>query len=95
MPLVILEAVAKSECVDQVVQLLKANLPETRAYDGCQYITCFLNEDGKTFVFVEHWDSKAHYEKYLAWRAETGLLAELVSLFETEPSIRYFETVDA
>ncbi|MEE2793130.1 MAG: hypothetical protein VX453_15965 [Acidobacteriota bacterium] len=58
-------------------------------------INAVLNEDGRTFVFVEHWDSKAHYEKYLAWRTETGMLVQVVSLWEGEPTIRYFETVEA
>ena len=41
------------------------------------------------------WDSVEHYEKYLAWRTETGVLAELSALLEGDPNIRYFEAVDA
>jgi len=38
MTLVVLEAVAKSECVDQLEALFKGAVPDTRAYDGCQQI---------------------------------------------------------
>ncbi len=94
--LVLLEAKAKSaSAVEELKELLKKRLPETRAYDGCQSITCFLGDDARTFVFVEHWDSAQHYEKYLAWRTETGVLKQLTDRIEGEPSIRYFEALDA
>ena len=92
--LVQLEANAKPECVQDLIDLLRQRLPETRAYDGCQEITAYLNDDGHTFVFVEQWDSKEHYDKYLAWRDETGVLAELVALLQEAPDIRFFEPVD-
>ena len=70
--------------------------PETRAYDGCQGITGYLNaDDGRTFVFVEYWETKDAFQRYLAWRTETGVLAQLSSVFEGAPNIRSFETVDA
>ena len=46
-------------------------------------------------MYFETWDSKSHYEKYLAWREETGVLAEFVALLEGPPSVRYFVAVDA
>ena len=97
--LVLLEVVAKLGCVDQLKDFLRAELPNTRAYDGCQRLTAFLDEDGKTFVLVEHWDSKEHYEKYLAWRAAPGpgfaSLGDLGNLIEGDPSIRYFGAIEA
>ena len=95
MTLVLLEGVAKPETVEKLQALVKSRFPETRAFEGCQGITAFLNDDGKTFVFVEHWDSKEHYEKYYAWRDETGVIAELVGMLEAAPSIRFFDPVDA
>ncbi len=91
--LVLLEANAKPECVQDVIDLLGQRLPETRAYDGCQEIIAYLNEDGHTFVFVERWDSREQYEKYLAWREETGVLEALTALLQEPPEIRFFEPV--
>ena len=97
MTLVILEVVAKPECVDSMKEMLKTALPDTRSYDGCQDVTVFLNEDGRTFVLVERWDSKEHYEKYLEWRTDPGAgvtsLDDLGSMIAEEPSIRYWEPV--
>ena len=93
--LVLLEAKAKADAVDSLKDFLRPRLPQTRDFDGCQGIKIYLDPgDGRTFVFVEYWDSKAHYERYLAWREETGELAQLFSMLEGEPSIRYFDQVD-
>jgi len=93
--MVLLEAKAKPEHVERLKAAAAALFPQTRAYDGCRGITSYLNEDGRTFVFVEFWDTKAHYERYLAWRTETGVIAELVSMLDAPPSIRHFEKVEA
>jgi quinol monooxygenase YgiN len=94
--LVLLEATVKAECVNELKSSLKKHFPDTRAYDGCQGITAYLNvDDDRTLVFVEHWDTKEAHQRYTAWRRETGVGAELVSMLEGRPTIRYFETIDA
>ena len=92
---IVLEAKAKPECLEQFEQALKANLPDTRAYDGCNFLDAYRNQDDATdVVIVEQWESKEHYEKYLAWRAETGMLDNLASLLTGPPSIRYYDRMD-
>ncbi len=93
--LVTLEGIAKAESVQELKDFMKRHLPDTRSYDGCQDITAYLNEDGRTMVAVEHWDSKEHYQKYLAWREETGVLADLAAMLDGEPTIRFFDPIDA
>ncbi len=94
--IVLLEAHVKPEAVDELKSSLKALLPDTRAYDGCQGIDIYGNlEDGGNLVFYERWDSREHYEKYLAWRTETGVMDQLGAMLTAPPSIRYFERVDA
>lgn len=93
--LVILEANVKPESADDLNTMMKEGLPDTRAFAGCQGITAHSNlDDPSNVVLVEHWDSKEHYEKYLAWRMETGFLEKMVSLLSGEPSIRYYSQVD-
>jgi len=53
------------------------------------------DDDGRTVVFVEHWETKADYEHYLGWRTETGVIAELVDMLEAPPSIRFFDMIAA
>ena len=94
--IVLVELQVKPEAVDALKSNLKAVLPETRAYDGCQGIDTYGNlEDGDNLVFYERWDSREHYERYLEWRTETGFIAQLVGMLTAPPGIRYFERVDA
>jgi len=94
--MVILEGKAKADSVERLKTALAEVFPSTRTYDGCHGITAYLNaEDERTVVFIEHWESSAHYERYLKWRTETGVIANLVGMLESAPSIRHFEKIDA
>ena len=68
--------------LDELLATLKAVLPETRAYDGCRGLVSWLDQDRSTIVLTEQWDSFDHYDRYLAWRAETGVLAAAAGLLE-------------
>ena len=94
--LVLVEAQVKSEDVSDIKSYLAEILPDTRAYDGCQGIDVYFNtEDAGNMVMVEHWESRTHHEKYLAWRTETGVFDKIVAMFAGSPSMRYFERIDA
>ncbi len=89
------EGKIKVDAVGRFQASLPGIFPDTRAYDGCRGVTGYLSsDDGQTFQFVEFWDTKPHYERYLAWRTETGAVAQLVSLLEADPTIRYFQQID-
>jgi len=94
--LVLLEVQVKLEDISNVKSYMAKIIPDTRAYDGCQRIDVYFNtEDMASMVAVEHWDSRAHYEKYHAWRTETGVLDRMGTMLDGPPSIRYFERIDA
>jgi quinol monooxygenase YgiN len=94
--MVLLEIQVKPEAVNDVKSMLKAILPDTRAYAGCQGIDIYGNlDDGGNLVFYERWESRDHYQKYLNWRTETGALAKLGAMLSGPPKIRYYERVDA
>jgi quinol monooxygenase YgiN len=94
--IVLLEIQVKPEAVDEMKAFLKKILPDTRAYNGCQGLDIYGNvDDPGNLVFYERWDSRQHYEKYLAWRTETGVVDQLGAMLAAPPSIRYFERVEA
>lgn len=94
--MVMLDLPVKPEAVEDMKASMKALLPDTRAYDGCQHVSLYNNtEDGGNFVLYEIWDSRAHQERYIAWRTETGVMAQLAAILTGPPVIRYFELVDA
>ena len=68
--------------LDDLTATLKAVLPETRAYDGCLGLDSWLDEERSTIVLTEQWESFDHYDRYLAWRGETGVLAAAAAMLD-------------
>ena len=93
---VLVEGILKEGLVDEFVEICTGAYPVTRAYDGCQGIKLTLNIDNqKNFVMTEVWDSKEHYEKYLAFRAEEGVMDAIASMCDDGPNIRIFDITGA
>ena len=92
---VLLEIQVKPEAVNELKAMLKKNLPDTRSYNGCQGLDVYGNlDDTGNIVFYERWASREHYQKYLAWRTETGAMNRIGALLTGPPKIRYYERVD-
>ena len=66
----------------ELLATLKQVLPETRAYDGCLGLESWLDEERSTIVLTEQWVSFDHYDRYLAWRGETGALGAMAALLD-------------
>ena len=66
-------------------------LPVTRNYEGCSALYMAENlEIPNQVEFVSKWESKEHYDSYLNWRDETGLLAEMSEKYlESDPVFRF------
>ena len=93
---VLLEVKAKPGTGADLIQTFKEILPDTRAYDGALGVETVRNQDDPdVIVVVEKWESRAHYEKYLGWRQETGFVDQLVPRLAEPPTIRYFDPTDA
>ena len=94
--MVLFEGRAKPEAVDLLKAALPNVFPETRKFKGCLGLSAYINaDDGQTIIFVESWETREHYERYLAWRTETGVIAKLESMLQGPPSIRFFNRIDA
>ena len=89
---VTLEFKINKESTEALPIFLRKILPDTRGYDGCVSISVVQNQDEPTeFAVLEQWNTRQHYEDYLSWRTETGVLDELMGMVEGEPSIRFFD----
>ena len=72
--IVILEVTAKKGTGTQLVENIRALLPDTRNKDGCQSVEVTTNlDDADNLVLVERWATRKHYENYprlaaAAWR---------------------------
>jgi len=75
-------------------ELCREAFKVTRAYDGCQTIDLTYNvENENNWVLTETWDSKEHYEKYVAFRIEDGTVEIINSMCKEAPSIRIFDII--
>ncbi len=89
--LVHIEFRAREASVPQLLTWLREILPDTRGREGCVSVAVARNQDDPlAFAFIEQWDSRAHYERYFAWREEEGVLAELAGLIDGEATFRFF-----
>ncbi|MGR8918325.1 MAG: putative quinol monooxygenase [Gammaproteobacteria bacterium] len=92
---VLLELTLKDEAIEGTKEGLVSILPDTRAYDGCISVVATQDQDNpNTIVAVERWESRQHYEKYFAWRQETGALDAMADALAAPPSIRYMDIFD-
>lgn len=71
--LIIAEFPAMKGKLEELEALLRAALPDTRAFDGCISIETYLHRETETFTLIEYWESPEHYQRYLDWRIENGL----------------------
>lgn len=87
------------EAADGNVAAVQAKLAEilvdTRAYDGCEGVTTWQDQDESArFVLLEMWASRAHSDAYSKWRSgrveQDGLRVLLASAVK-----RHYDEVDA
>jgi quinol monooxygenase YgiN len=85
----------KKERLDEFKGVIKDALPDTRAFDGCQSVDVYENQDKPEEIFlVERWDSKEHQQKYVAWRVETGMMDALGTFLDSPPTFIFYTKLD-
>jgi quinol monooxygenase YgiN len=70
--------------LDEFLELIRRDVPRSRAFDGCLRFEVFANADGAV-LFVEHWESQAHADRYGAWRRDNGDMKLLGSYLTAVP----------
>ena len=73
---------AQTGKLEELKNLFREALVDTRAFDGCISIEVYVEKDTETVHLVEDWESLEHYGKYLQWRLDTGLPALLDPILE-------------
>lgn len=68
--------------LDALVDFLRDALPDTRAFDGCNSLAVHVDRDASAILLIEDWRSHEDYDRYLAWRIETGMVEAIGGLLE-------------
>ena len=93
--LVTVEVAAKAGSFDAMKKMFMATLTDTAQFDGCHGVIAHTDQNkANTVMMVGDWESRAHYEKYIAWRAETESMEVLQALAAGPPIIRYFDRLE-
>ena len=92
---VTVEITAKKGTGPAMLEAMRAALPITRSRDGCQSLELLVNQDEpENMIVVMRWQSRKHYDTYLAWREETGVVKQFADATEGGLSIRFFDVID-
>ena len=85
----------KPDHLEQLEKEMRENFSDTRAFDGCEGLDVYRDQDNPTSIVLhQQWESKNHYEKYLAWRTESGFFGRFAENLSEPPSIRYYDNID-
>jgi quinol monooxygenase YgiN len=94
--LVLLELEAKPGKADELVDLLRVSLRDTRARQGCISVSVHRDQaHADRVLLVEEWATREDDEAYRTWRAGEGATPEVGALIAGPPTLRYFDNVDA
>jgi quinol monooxygenase YgiN len=92
---VMVEMTAKKGSEAGLLEACRRHLPTTRAQDGCQSLELTTNmDDPDNMLIVMRWQSRKHYDTYLAWRQSIGDVKRFSDMTEGGLSIRFFEVTD-
>ena len=70
---------------------MKASLPDTRSFKGCQDVKSYYESETHSLFLVELWDSSEDQQAYLKWRAEGGMMEAIGAASNGPPVFRTFE----
>ena len=92
--LVIGEVHVAPDRLDEFKTYLREILPDSRAFDGFERVELYEDTDEEgSIIFAEYWASRAHQEKYVAWRTEMGAMEKLGAMFVGDVRVRYFRNM--
>ena len=75
-----------------LLDFLRAELPATRAFEGCQSVETFVDaDDPDTVILFEQWAAREDNELYLAWRYETKMMDAINPLLQAPPELHYLD----
>lgn len=85
---VILDMTIKSELFEEFMARFAENLPDSRAFDGCEYVDVTTSLDNPhRVVCVEGWSTEESFAAYGKMRAESGDSAAFQKYYDGTPSL--------
>ena len=90
--LIAVDIVGKEDAGKQMLEGFKEMLPDTRARDGFISIEVNIDQDKPDRIFAyEHWENRASYEAYIAWREERDDMDAIKEAVAEPPKFSFFD----
>ena len=70
---------------------MKASLPDTRSFKGCQDVKSYYESETHSLFLVEIVGQFRDQQAYLKWRAEGGMMEAIGGAITGPPVFRTFE----
>lgn len=86
------------ESKEKFLEILKSEngVAKTRQFDGCISIQCLeVTDEKNTVVIYQQWREQGCHEKYMEFRKEEGLLAQISETFEEPMEIVHLDYISA
>jgi quinol monooxygenase YgiN len=84
----------KEDKIDDMINIAKELVEETRKEDGCITYNLFQDsEDKGTFTFVEEWTSKEHLDAHMQTEHFTRIVPKIKELCRAEGKISVLNKV--
>ena len=81
---------------DELADMFRAVVPDTRTFAGCIECAVFRNQDDPhQFSIIETFTTREAYQAYFDWRVSTGDIDKLGALLGGAPTSRYFDDIGA
>ncbi len=89
--LIAVDILCKEYTGKQMLEGFKEILPDTRARDGFISIEVNIDQAKPDRIFAyEHWENRASYETYIAWREERGDMDAIKEAVAEPPKFSFF-----
>jgi len=76
----------------EFLEALRAALPDTRGFEGCELVETYTQQDDPDKVVLwEKWAEQSNQEAYLGWRVETGMMDLIGPFLAGAPSFIHLD----
>ena len=91
---VILTFQVKEETKKEFMEFLDQNVPNVRAFNGCNSVNIYFDDKINEMIIIEEWESKECHGKYIDFISQNGVIEDLISYLQKEPMIKYYDILE-
>jgi quinol monooxygenase YgiN len=82
----------KAEAADEFCAKIPEMIKDTAKRPGFKNIKVFRNTENQ-IIFIEQWETEQAFKDYIAWRNETGVLAQISAVLDGPRELAFWPTL--